>query len=462
MLKTKRMCVTAGLFTAVCILFVAATFFLTREVSFRFSFVTALIILCIFFIIYNSVNRFFTERLERQVLYSRDTGLLMRFIERLRFSYTLDDFIEAVCDVCETQGGISVLYINKAENRILYNSPARISSDQKTVAALDLNFNSRWKDGCYFFDEAFGLMSDPRDTAGFFLVSEQRHLYFFCRYTHLFDPVVFPLLFDEFRRFQLCEKTIAKMSEISSLSKEWALLADTQKSFLPHTMPKVRKLDIAAYYRPLVNVSGDYYSVLPISDEKTLVMLGDVSGKGLAAALIMGLVMNTVKIIKDKENLSALVFSVDKAIKSMNLEDKYTVMFIGLIDTQKMTIEYVNASMADPVIISRAPDGGRLHFLESNASLVGIIDMGDIEPAVHKLYTGDMLLIASDGVSETMDDTGVELGDTEQYERLLKKAFAKSARNFINDIADAVLAYGGHEHIRDDITMLAVKVGDTV
>lgn len=461
MLKQKQALVTVLSFIIACILFTLITFALTKNAGFVFSWVTAFIFLCVLFIIRHNVNRFLSERLERTILYEGDTGLLARFIERVRFSYTLDDFIKSVCDVCEDEGGISVLYVDKSENRILYGSPSHIASREETLQRLNLNFNTDWKDGYYFFDGDMGLVSDTSAARGFFLVSEKRHVYFFCRYTRLFDKVIFEKLFEEFKRFQLCEKTITKMSEISSLSKEWALLADTQKSFLPQILPKIPKLDIAAYYRPLVNVSGDYYTVLPISEEKNLVMLGDVSGKGLAAALIMGLVMNTVKILKDKENLRSIIISVDKAIKSMNLDDKYTVMFIGLIDTKKMTVKYINASMSDPVIISRSLEGGRLRYLKSNASLVGIIAMEDIEPAEEKLYTGDMLLIASDGVSETMNETGIELGETDQYERLLKKSFVKSARSFINDISDLVFAYSGGQ-IRDDITMLAVKVGESV
>ena len=118
--------------------------------------------------------------------------------------------------------------------------------------------------------------------------------------------------------------------------------------------------------------------------------------------------------------------------------------------------------MADPVLISRSPDGGRLRALKSNASLVGIIDMEEITPKVQKLYTGDMLFIASDGVSEAMNENGVELGNTEQYERLLKKSFVKSARAFITDVSDLVIAFSGDGRIRDDITMLAVKVGEAV
>ena len=462
MLKTKQISVKIGLFIGACVSFAVVAFFLTWNSGILFSFVAASLIVCIFFIARNAADIFFSERIERKGLYDGETGLLSQFIERLRFSYTLDDFIQAVRDVCEDRGGISVLYVDKDENRILYNSPSHIASAGETIEKLALNFGADWEEGCYFFDGELGLVSDPAASRGFFIAADRRHAYFFCRYTRLFDPIIFPKLVDEFKRFQLCEKTIAKMSEISSLSKEWALLADTQKTFLPQTMPKIKRLDIASFYRPLVNVSGDYYTVLPVTNEKTLVMLGDVSGKGLSAALIMGLVINTVKTIKNKENLSLLVSSVDKAIKSMSLEDKYTVLFVAIIDTRQMTLEYVNASMADPVLISRSPDGGRLRALKSNASLVGIIDMEEIKPNVQKLYTGDMLFIASDGVSEAMNETGVELGNTEQYERLLKKSFVKSARAFITDVSDLVFAFSGEGRIRDDITMLAIKVGEAV
>src|SRR5574344_1414389 len=115
-------------------------------------------------------------------------------------------------------------------------------------------------------------------------------------------------------------------------------------------------------------------------------MLGDVSGKGLPAALIMGLVMNTVKIIENKEDLVGVVKAVDKAIKGMHLQDKYTVMFIGIIDTNKMNIRYINASMSDPIIVTKAPNGYRIKPLTSNCSLVGIIDLDDIHVDEQRLF----------------------------------------------------------------------------
>ena len=266
-------------------------------------------------------------------------------------------------------------------------------------------------------------------------------------------------LYEEFVRFIQRTKTIANLSEISTLTKEWEQLAQTQVSFLPHDIPEIPHLKIATYYRPLVNVSGDYYSILPISSSKTLLMLGDVSGKGLPAALIMGLVMNTVKIIENKEDLVSMIQSVDRAIKNMHLQDKYTVLFLGIVDTEAMKITYINASMSDPIILTRSPEGYRIKSLASNASLVGIIDMDDVTVSEHRLFRGDSILLATDGVSEVMDDNGVELGDTELFKQTLQSGASKQPQQFVNDIVDLIMKYNGDKRLHDDITMMIAKVG---
>ena len=71
-------------------------------------------------------------------------------------------------------------------------------------------------------------------------------------------------MFEEYKRFISRTKTISQLSEIAATTKEWQQLAETQQSFLPHKIPNIPKLKIATYFRPLVNVSGDYFSILPI------------------------------------------------------------------------------------------------------------------------------------------------------------------------------------------------------
>ena len=458
MFKARRRLIVVATNICVGLIFVFLTLYIIPKTTFGFSVGIAGVIFTTLLLISVSISNKAIEKIQNKVLTTHETGLLNRFIERLRTAYTVDDFIEAIHDTLEDKADCSVLYVDSETNYVIYNSPTRIVAAEGTAEKLEMNYTSSWKDGVYFLSDEFGVVSNLRDARGFFLVSGNKHLYIFCRYTYLFDHIIYERLFEEFQRFETRSKTISDLGEIAALSQEWEHLAETQRSFLPQTIPQIEKLDIAAYFRPLVNVSGDYYTVLPMDEHKTLVMLGDVSGKGLAAALVMGLVMNTVKIIGNKEDLAGVVKAIDKAIKGMHLQDKYTVLFICIIDTEKMTIRYVNASMSDPIIVTRAPDGYKIKPLTSNCSLIGIIDLDEVEVAEQRLFRDDLILMASDGVSEVMDENGVELGDTELYLNTIKNSAYKSAHHIINDIADLVFSYNGDKKLRDDVTMLTVKV----
>lgn len=406
-----------------------------------------------------SMKRTLKDTLVKKHLYGGRTRVMMDFVERLRSCYTFEDLAKASEDILELQADSTVLFINKIDGAVLYNSPGRMSSKTETLNTLAKNYSYKWKDGFYFMSDTLGLASSSKNARGFFMAYKKKHFYVFNRYTSLFDESIYARIYQEFRRFMDRYSTISNLAEINELTKEWEKLAETQVSFLPHPIPQVRRLDLAAYYRPLVNVSGDYYSVLPINEDKTFLMLGDVSGKGLAAALIMSLVINTVKAKENKEDLHGVHKAVDKAIKRMKLQDKYTVLFIGIIDTKEMKITYINASMSDPVRITREDGGYRIIPLESSAGIVGILDIVDAEVREEPLKSGDTILLASDGISEVMNDKGIEVSDTELFPATLKKgAMREKAENMVQDIVDMIFEYNGNARLHDDVTMLVTKI----
>ncbi len=415
-------------------------------------------LLMFFLIMSSSFTKFVNKTMEDKVLKKEETKYIQLFIDSLRFCYTLEDFYEIIQTILEQKADCSVLYIDSEKEYVLYNSPNRLTCDKETLRVLQNNFPVTWPDGFDFVGDKLGITSQYKKARGFVLSVDKFHFFVLCRYTRIFDAGIYKPLLEEFIRFRKRTNTISSLSEISSLSKEWEQLAETQRLFLPAKMPDTKRLKIAAYFRPLVNVSGDYYTALPIDEHKTLLMLGDVSGKGLPAALIMGLVMNTVKIIEDKEDLITIVRSIDKAIKGMKLQDKYTVLFISVVDTQKMTIRYVNASMSDPIIVTRAPDGYTIKPLSSNCGVVGIIDIDDIRIDEQRLFRDDLILFASDGVSEVMNEEGVELGDTQLYTDTIKNSAAKQPQEFIDDIVNLIFDYKGSNKLHDDITMMVTKV----
>lgn len=463
MYNTQRRLLTLGAHIFIGISFLALVVLLlpTEEVLASSKIVPCLFGLIVFATLFFVLHRligYFSAKVEEKALHTKETEILTKFVNKLRFCYTVDDFIETIQSILEYDADSSVLYVDRTNNYVIYNSPSKMACSEENMRLLELNYSKGYQSGIHFIDEKMGIVSKVKDARGFFLAYGMKQLYVFCRCTRLFDPVIYQRLVEEYERFEERAKTIASLSEIEELSKEWSLLAETQRSFLPKEMPVVDKLDLAAYFRPLVNVSGDYYTVLPVDEHKTLLMLGDVSGKGLAAALVMGLVMNTVKIMQNKEDLAGIVRAIDRSIKGMRLQDKYTVLFLGIVDTEAMTIRYINASMSDPIIVTQTPAGYKIKPLTSNCSLIGIIDLDDLEVAEQKLYRGDLILMASDGVSEVMDENGVELGNTELYLNTIQNSAMKSARHFINDIADLVVSYNGNKRLRDDVTMLVAKV----
>lgn len=458
MIKTRKQLSKLAIDIFCGIVFSLFLFLIIPQFSFVGRFVSAAIVF--FFISTTSalLTRTVWFRQEYNVFQVQETRLMVRFINRLRFSYTIEDLIDSIQAVLEHDADCSVLYINAENLYVIYNSPNRIATDPDTFEILSRNFPATWPDGTYFIDEELGLVSDVRNARGFFLVYGSLHFFVMCRYMKVFETSIFPTMLNEFGNFQKRTKTITQLTGIAELSKEWDMVAETQLSFLPQKMPDIPGLDIAAYFRPLVNVSGDFYDVIPLDEFRTFFLLGDVSGKGLASALIMGVIANTVKIIDNKEDLPAVIRAIDLAIKSMHLQDKYAVLFIGIVDTKVMKIRYINASMADPIILTRTPDGYKIRPLPSNCSLVGIIDLDEVIQVEASLYRGDVILMASDGVSEVMDSSGVELGDTQLYLNTVKNSAVKGAQYIINDIADLVLTYNGDKKLRDDVTMLVAKI----
>ena len=463
MYKTRKKIVTIFVYIFAIILFIGFSLFLIPVKTDSKPSVYSLLAVAVFFwaVVFLSIKlkAAIISKVHHDTLEKGETVIIKKFIDRLRFCYTLDDFYVAIGDFLEKRGDCSVLLIDREKNYTLYNSPNRITASDATREKMCQNFEVDWKDGYYYFDRHLGVTSRIKKSRGFFLCSNKQHMFVFCNYTRLFDQSIYEQLFEEYKRFITRTGTISQLSEIAATTKEWQQLAETQQSFLPQKIPNIQNLKIATYFRPLVNVSGDYFSILPIDKNKTLLMLGDVSGKGLPAALIMGLVMNTVKIIEDKEDLVGVIKAIDKAIKGMHLQDKYTVLFLSVIDTEKMKIRYINASMSDPIILSPSPDGYRIKPLTSNASLVGILDMGDVTVAEKRLFRGDTILMATDGVSEVMDDSGVELGDTDIYKKTLIAGASKSPKEFIDDIVDLIWKYNGDKKLHDDVTMMIAKVG---
>jgi len=439
------------------VVFAVITPLLSRELNFLGILLvagTAFVLLRMF---YDNITQRINAFLKDLFFNRGDTQLLVNFVDRLRFCFTIGDLISAFREILEKRSDSTIMFLDMTKRYMVYNSPTIIGMDQHVFDELVRHYES-WNDGIYFFDDNLDLVSDHRKGRGFFVVSGNLHCYVFMRFVRNMDKEVFPQIFTEYANFLKRNETIEKMFAIAAVSKEWSMVAETQRAFLPKKLPDIPKVELASYFKPLVNVSGDYYDVLPLDADRTLLLLGDVSGKGLAAALIMGIVVNTIRIMEKKDDLELVVRTVDGAIKGMKLQDKYTVLFLGLLDTKKMELSYVNASMADPLIISETKAGRQIRRLGSNCSVVGILDLDTVGVDTVKLLPGDVILMASDGVSEVSNEQGEMLGDTEGWIDFVVDESRCSAQEFVQKLSDLVFKHAAGTKLRDDVTVLVAKV----
>jgi serine phosphatase RsbU (regulator of sigma subunit) len=353
---------------------------------------------------------------------------------------------------------MGVVLLKSASRELVYQSPAAASSYPRVIESFETRFRDS-PEGVSFISEDYSPAKENVAARGFLVCTAGYDLFVITRLCGLVEPEAFRTLHGELANYFTRVSTISELFESASLSKEWQLIAETQRSFLPRQLPTPKKLDLGVFYLPLVNVSGDYYDAIAIDEDRTLLVVGDVSGKGLAAALIMGIIVNTIRVAKDKTDLVGLIRSVDAAVRDMGFDDKYTVMFIGLADTAKRTLRYVNAAMADPIIITQTATGPRILRLEPTMSIVGLVPIDEVVVEELPLRTDEIILLASDGVTEVPDASGVRLGEAEIFERSLAMASKSGAQDFISSVSAMLYSYVGDSPLKDDVTILAAKVG---
>ena len=386
------------------------------------------------------------------------TVILTEFTSKLRESYFIDELVIHMQEILEKKGDCSILMYNSNKQYVIYNSASPVINEKHIYDVVLRNFERFTDEGYYFFDKDIGLLSDNKDARGFFIIFDDIRLFIFSNSTRDFAISSFQILYQEFKHFNMRYETLTELSRVDELFLEWNMIADTQKSFLPTPLPTINRLDMAVFFQPLINVSGDYYTVIPLTPTRSLVLLGDVSGKGFSAALIMGIVINLVKTIGESTDLPTLVTTIEKTIKSMHFQDKYTVLFVVIIDTLKMELTYINASMADINILTETPGGYNIKNLPSNCSILGLVELGEVTTQTCPLFWNDVLFLATDGISEGAIEYGIELGHTAIYETTIKESANKTPQEFIDDINALALAHTGGRKFKDDITMLVIKV----
>ncbi|HSM57962.1 MAG TPA: SpoIIE family protein phosphatase [Candidatus Sulfomarinibacteraceae bacterium] len=257
-----------------------------------------------------------------------------------------------------------------------------------------------------------------------------------------------------------------------SLERDLEIGREIQAGFFPERLPQVAGWDVAAFFKAAKQVSGDFYDLFLLAGgSEVAVIIADVCGKGVGAALFMALFRTLLRAVADQNfalgagggngqpplsraaNLqNAVQLTNDYIARTHGSAHMFATVFFGVLQPDSGALSYINAGHEQPLLVRR---GGGCERLEPTGPALGMFPDMDFSLGQAQLQPGDILLGFTDGVTEARDDAGHFYGER----RLLQQARAPavSASQVLQRIAQDVQAHAGGAPQSDDITMVALR-----
>ncbi|HLK47569.1 MAG TPA: SpoIIE family protein phosphatase [Bryobacteraceae bacterium] len=250
----------------------------------------------------------------------------------------------------------------------------------------------------------------------------------------------------------------ARLAEIEQaeriLKRDLAQAADIQRRILPDKAPQIRGVDLAGFNMACRTVGGDYYGFFPYQDGRVSLALGDVSGKGMPAALlVMQLQARLEALAEEPSDLSALMTRLNKITCANCPSNRFITFFISMLNPATGDLAFANAGHNPPIIVRAS---GEIELLEGGGPVLGILPIAKYGEQQARLGKGDLLVIYSDGVTEATDANEDEYGEDRLAEEL-KKHRAAAAEVIVKAVTESVSRFVGGAPQADDITLVVAK-----
>jgi sigma-B regulation protein RsbU (phosphoserine phosphatase) len=238
------------------------------------------------------------------------------------------------------------------------------------------------------------------------------------------------------------------------MENELVQAAAIQRRYLPPEAPTVAGLDLAGHNAPCRTVGGDYYHFFPYENGRVAMVLGDVSGKGMPASLLMmGLQARVEMLIDEPGDLGRVVTRLNKMTQANCPEGKFITLFLCVLDGATGALVYANAGHNPPIIVRK---DGSYEGLAGGGPVLGILKSIEYEQYSAHLEKGDVLAIYSDGITEAATPEDVEF-ETEELARALNAHRDGSARAMVMGVNAAVAEWTQGAPAADDITLIVAR-----
>jgi len=254
-------------------------------------------------------------------------------------------------------------------------------------------------------------------------------------------------------RIEHARLTVVEQSE-KLMELELAQASEIQQSLLPAEVPTFEGYDLAGFNLPCRTVGGDYYDFLPYSDGRLGLAVGDVSGKGLPAALLMSSLQARVQMLAETgPDPASAVTILNRNLSERCPAGKFITFFYGLLDTNTGTLQYSNAGHNYPLLL-RA--NGEVAQLLGSGLVMGLFGGVRYELFRIQMEPGDTLALFSDGVTEARRPTAEEFGER-GLAKFLAEHRSQSCSEIVHALAQHVRDWSGNASFSDDFTVVLLK-----
>jgi sigma-B regulation protein RsbU (phosphoserine phosphatase) len=254
--------------------------------------------------------------------------------------------------------------------------------------------------------------------------------------------------------------TIAEgMARREKLNRELEIAREVQERLFPQRLPPVPGLDYFGKCRPALGVGGDYYDFLALPGGKLGIAIGDVSGKGIAAALMMASLEASLRAeaMRGTDDLCTLIQSVNHLVFDATAENRYATFFYAQYDPSPRRLTYVNAGHNAPMLFRRSGGGGGPLRLEATGTVVGLLPDPPFQQAGLTLQPGDVLVAYTDGVTEAMNSADEEWGEDGMI-ATMGRADGVCAAETVERIIGAADSFAAGAQQHDDMTLVVLRV----
>jgi sigma-B regulation protein RsbU (phosphoserine phosphatase) len=255
---------------------------------------------------------------------------------------------------------------------------------------------------------------------------------------------------------ELANSLAREAAQHERIQREIEIAREVQERLFPQQMPCVAGIDPAGHCRPALGVGGDYYDMIAIQDGRLALAIGDVSGKGIAAALLMASVRAYLHgIVEDgSADLARMMRRLNRLIYESSSANRYATFFFAVYDPARHDLRYVNCGHNPPLVVRERGEAARL---EACGPVIGLLPGADYAEQTITLASGDLLLAYTDGISEAMTREDEEWGEERMLEAVLaaRKCCSRQILEAIFSAADEFTA-GAPQH--DDMTLLLMKL----